>query len=285
MDNIVHAVELGSLAAEPHFVQAQFLAFRGLPGQLQRYYGISAAGTGESSGLGEGAQFNGTILSSWDSKNAPRYIRVRDERFIGCIVQDDGVILPGIVHPFLQLFFAVGSPRGVVGRTQIDDVRFDGRVWHGQEPIFWGTVHIQDLTAPHHIGIHIDRIHRIRDQDHIAVIEQIRNVAAVALSPVTDEDFLDIQFNAMPGVIFLDGFLKESIALFRTIPSEGFFMSHFFHSLCHGSDDGGGQRERYISNAHLDDFLFWVCFTESPYPCSNICKQVAFLQLCKISIH
>ena len=277
LDNVVHPVELGGLPAEPHFVQAHFVAIRRFPGQLERHHSIAAAGTGESCGLGEGAEFDGAVLGAGDGIDAPGHFRIGDEGFVSGIIQDDGVIFQGIVHPGLQLFLVVGCPGGVVGGTQIDDVRLHRRIRHGQEIVFRGPVHVQDLPVPHHIGVHIHRVNRIRNQDHIAVIEQVGNVPAVAFGPVADEDFLGFQFHPMAGIVFGNGFVKEFISLFRTVTPEGFLVAHFLYRLGHGFHNGRSQGQRHIPDTHFDQFFVRMGFRKSLDPCSNIRKQIAFL--------
>ena len=276
-DNVVHTVELGGLPAEPHFVQAHFLPFRRFPGQLERHHRVAAAGTGEPCSLGEGAEFNGAILGARDGVDAPGHIRVGDEGFVSRIIQDDGVVLQSVVHPFLQLFLVVGSPGGVVGGTQIDDVRLHSRIRHGQEVVFRSPVHVQDLPVPHHVGVHIYRVHRIRNQDHIAVIEQVSDVSAVAFGPVADEDFLGFQLDPVTGIVFGNGFVKEFITLFGTIAPEGFLVAHFLDGLGHGFHHRRSQGQGNIPDAHFNELFFRMGFGKSLHPCSNIRKQIAFL--------
>ena len=94
LHHIGHAVELGGLAAQPQLVDVHALAL-----QLLGHHGVAAAGAGEACDLGEGADFNGTLPCTLDLEDAAGEVLVRDEALIGGIVQDDGIVLPGVVHP------------------------------------------------------------------------------------------------------------------------------------------------------------------------------------------
>ncbi len=51
-----------------------------------------------------------------------RQMFVPDKALIGRIKEDKGFIFPGIIDPFLQIFFADGRPGGIVGKAQVDKV-------------------------------------------------------------------------------------------------------------------------------------------------------------------
>ena len=55
---------------------------------------------------------------------------------------------------------------------------------HREEIIVSIPGQISHFIAAHDVGIHIDRIDRIRDQNHIAGSEEVRDVSGIALGAV-----------------------------------------------------------------------------------------------------
>ena len=67
-----------------------------------------------------------------------RHVAVLNERLIGGIVQDDGVVLLGVRYPTGELFARGSGAGGVVGVTQVNDVCLLSRE-SGHKIIFCGA--------------------------------------------------------------------------------------------------------------------------------------------------
>ena len=249
------------------------------------HHGVAAAGAGEACDLGERADLNGALAGTLDLEDAAGQVPVRDEALIGGIVQDDGVVLAGVVHPDLQLVAGVGGTGGVVGAADIDDVCLHILVRHPQETVFLTGTAVDDLAAVGDVVIHIGGVHRVRHQHGVVHIEQAQHVGQVALGTVGDEDLILSDLGAAAGVVALDGLLQEGVALLRAIAVETFLGAHLVGSVMHGLDHALGQRLGHIADAQTDDLLFRVCLLISSHFVGNVHEQVACLQLVVVFVH
>ena len=93
-----------------------------VPLQLHGHHGVGAAVAGEAGGLGEGAELDGTGSGALDLIDGVGHILLGDEGLIGGVVEDDGAVGVGVVHPRLQLLLGGYRAGGVVGEAQVDDV-------------------------------------------------------------------------------------------------------------------------------------------------------------------
>ena len=192
-------VVLGALAALPHVLQVDAGSVRAGDGHRGRDGGEGAAQAREARCLGEGAAFHGHFLGTGDLEDAVRHIafRIPDEGLVGRIIDDEGPVAAGIVHPGGQGIPVQHRAGGIVGVAEIDDVGHrSGEVPHEIVGFRAGQV---DEVAPaiarpparaarHGIGIHIDGIDRIRDRHTAGKGEQLLDVGHIALGSVTDED-------------------------------------------------------------------------------------------------
>ena len=89
--------------------------------------------------------------------------------------------------------------------------------------------------APYfHVRVDVSGIDGICDANRVVPPHQFLYVARIALRPVTDEDFADVDANAPRKVIvFHDGFAQEFISLYRTVTMEARLPRHFVHRPMH----------------------------------------------------
>ena len=153
LHHIGHAVELGGLTAQPQLIQVHPLAL-----QFLGHYGVAAAGAGKACDLGEGADLHGTLACTLDLEDAAGKLTLRDEALVGGIVQDNSIILAGVVHPCFQLCAGVGSAGGVVGAADIDDICLHALVRHAKEAIFLPGAAVNDLAFSIAVNAYISLI-------------------------------------------------------------------------------------------------------------------------------
>ena len=264
-----------------------FMGFRGCPLALQflGHDGVAAAGAGKACDLGEGADLHGTLACTLDLKDAAGKLALRDEALVGGIVQDDGIVLAGVVHPCFQLCAGVGSAGGVVGAADIDDICLHALVRHAKEAIFLPGAAVNNLAAIGDVIVHIGGVHGIRHQHGVIHIEQPQQVCKVALGAVRDKDLVLGDLGAAAGVVALNGLLEEGVALLRAVAVEALFGAHLLGSVAHGLHHTLCQRLGHIADAQTDDLLFRVCFLICSYLVGNVHEQVAGLQFVVMLVH
>ena len=222
--NVRHAVKLGGLPSQPHMVQGH-----PFPLKCHRHHGIPTTGPGKARRFGKGTEFNRALFGPVDFINGSGKIVFLDKSLISGVKQNHRPAIRGIVDPLFQLLFGVDSTCGIIGGTQINEVCLHLFVGHRQKTVFLVGVQIYDLPARHEIGVHIDRIDRIWDQDGIVHIKKIQDIAQVAFSPIADENFVWIQMHAPDRIMAADGSFQKRIPLFRAVSMKGIFMAHLFH--------------------------------------------------------
>ncbi len=151
---------------------------------------------------------------------------------------------------------------------------------HGQEMVSGIAVYIGHGIPAHEVGVHINRVDRIRDQDHIAGSEQVGDVAGVALGAVRDEDVRQIHLHAVSFIISSYGGSCSLVALFRTVAFEGLGGSHGVHAVMERLKDGLPKGLCHISDAEPDDLraFFRVFFHIGGCPVGDLGEQIAFLE-------
>ena len=65
---------------------------------------MSSPGAGKTGGFGKASEFNGHFFGAIHFIDRVRNFFIPDKRFIGCIKQNQGFVLAGILHPFGQFF-------------------------------------------------------------------------------------------------------------------------------------------------------------------------------------
>ena len=69
-------------------------------------------------------EFNGTFPGTTYLIDAPWYLWVTDIGLIGGIIENECIILQGVVHPFAQFRFGNDGSCGIVRIAQIDDIHW-----------------------------------------------------------------------------------------------------------------------------------------------------------------
>ena len=86
------------------------------------FFGNYCEGTacsGKTRCLGIAAELDGNFPGSFDLKDGFRQRVVLDKGLIGGIEEDEGLVVPGIIDPGLQLFSGDGRTGRIVGEAQI----------------------------------------------------------------------------------------------------------------------------------------------------------------------
>ena len=165
LHDIRHTVELGGLAAQPELVDVHAVTF-----QIFRHDGVAAAGAGEASDLGEGADLDGALAGAIDLEDAAGQLAVGDEALVSGVVEDDSVVLSGVLHPCLELVAGVGSAGGVVGAADVDDVSLHAVVGHPEEAVLLTGAAIDDLAAIGDVVVHIGGVDECKEANVSVVI-------------------------------------------------------------------------------------------------------------------
>ena len=218
-------------------------------------------------------------------------ILLADESLIGGVVEDDGAVGVGVVHPRLQLLPGGYRAGGVVGEAEVDDVHLLTRGNRGKA-VLLHTGHVDQLVpsaqlllvvtgpAGHGVGIHIDRVHRVAHRHHVVQTEDVANVAAVALGAVGDKDLLRLDVHAPGGVVVLgNGLPQEVVALLRAIAVEALEGAHLGDGLVHSLDDSRGQGAGHVADGQPDDLGAGVGGGVGGDPAVDLGEEVAAGQL------
>ena len=174
LGDVADAVELGGLPSRPEFVEGSPLPYERLGND-----GIAATHPRKARRLGIGAEFDGALLCPLYLIDGTREGGVGDEVFIGGVIEKNGVLFAGILHPLFELFLCVCRARRIVGRAQIDDVRVHRKIGHGQKAVFKVCVGIENFPPRHDVGVHIDGVHGVRHEHGVFGREQVEDIAEV----------------------------------------------------------------------------------------------------------
>ena len=285
LDNVGNAVEFSGLTTKPHFVKVHFFAGSSFAYQSVGHNGVTATSTGKACSFGQGAQLDGTFFSAFHTEDAARNGRVRNESFVSSIIKNYCIIFASISNPSFQLFFGVSSTSRIVRRAQVHNISFYVIVRHRQEVVFRSALHIDNLTTTHNVGIQVNRINRIRNQDGISVIKNVGDVTAVTLCTVTNKNFVACQFNAKRSVIFNQSFVQEIVALFRAVATESSLHAHFFNCFFHSFYNASSKRKSYVTNAQANNFFVRISSSKSIYFACDVCKKISFFQVSIVLIN
>ena len=159
------------------------------------------------------------------------------------------------------------------------------RIRQGAESVFRSSVCVDDLSAAHDIGVHINRVNRICHQNNVVLGEDIPHIACIALGAIVDHDLIRIHRHAEPLVIAGNCLSQESIALIIRIALEGLLAAQliaaFFHSLNHNRS----QRQGHIPDAKPDQMIVrMLCYIPID-PFCNFRKQIVGNKIVKILIY
>ena len=203
---------------------------------------------------------------------------------ISSIVENERVVLQGVVHPLAQLFLGNHRSRGVVGVAEVDHIHplirnlrnevvlgITGHVDHIRPT----TVLLNTCPPNHHIRVDIDGIDRIGDANGVVPAHQFLNISRITLGTVVDEHLVTVEMNAArEEVVLQDGITQEIVTLLRTVAAESLAGSHLVGSLMDGFNDGGCQRLGYITDAQTDHINLRVGGLEGIHLLGNISEQV-----------
>ena len=122
LTDVAGSVELGALTSIPEMIERNALAGEGGNSEFLGHYRISASDTSESGSLGEAVEFNCHLSCTLYLINRMRNVLVLDISLIGCIIENECIVLNGIVNPLSQFVACNHRSRGVIGITQIDNI-------------------------------------------------------------------------------------------------------------------------------------------------------------------
>ena len=156
----------------------------------------------------------------------------------------------------------------------------NGIVRHRQKAVCLVGGHIKNLPAGHHVVIHIDGIDRVRDQNGVVHIKQVKQVAQIALGAVRDENFAHVQFNAALRIILADGLTQELISLLTgDIAVESFLVALLLHGGVHRVHHRARERQRHIPDAKANHVPFGMCGLKIRNFVGNRAEKITLIQL------
>ena len=104
-------------------------------------------------------------------------------------------------------------------------------VGHREKMILCVAGNIGDCIAAHDVGVHIDRIDRVGDQDDIAASEQVCDISRIALGAVGDKDGVRVHIHAVFLIISRDGVPGRFVSLLRAVAFERIGCGHGVHAF------------------------------------------------------
>ena len=258
--DIRSAVVFGSVTACPEAVQVMSVPVF----EVLRDYRRAKAKACERRVLGEGLDLDGTGPRAFTLEDRMRDIVLADIGFISGIKDDHRLVCIRIIHPGLELLPVQRRTGRVVRGADVDDIRCSVRKCRA-EAVFLRAGHVDDIaparcliiiftcTACHDVGIHINRINRIADRDHIILLENFLNIAGIALGAVGNKDLIIRDFTASCSVIILRNRVTQKfVAEVGRVAAKGLRPAHFIDSLVQCLNNRGRQRLRHIADSHTD---------------------------------
>ena len=254
---------------------------RNRKGELLRHDRVGETRPGKARRLGQGAELDGAFLCPLYCIDAPGQLRFGYKRFISRIKQDDRVIFKRVIHPFLQLFLIVACACRIVRRAQVNDIRLHTVVRHRQEIIFFSSVHVNDFLSIHRIRIHIDRVDRIRDQDHIVLRKKFRDIPRIALRAVGNKHVIRIHFHAVSSIIICNRFTHERIPLLRAVSLKCLCCGLLVNSSVEPFDGALCKRAGHIPDPQADDIarLVRMALLISAHPSRDLREEITVLYI------
>ncbi len=288
LDGVGNPVEFRRVPPGPQRVQGVRLA-AGRPGHAGFGHDrVGAPRSGESRRLGEAPELERDLAGAVDLVDGPGQGVVPDERLVGRVEQQEGLVLPGVVDPGFELGPGDGRAGGVVGEAQVDQVhRLPGG--GGDEGVVPGRLQVEDAVVPapvvraraprHHVRVQIHRVDRVGDGDTVVEGEDLLDVAGVAFRPVADEDLVGVDLGP-PGLEILPGdrFAQKAVPLFGAVPAEGLRSGHFVHRPVQRLDAGPGQRAGDVADPQFDDLAAGAGRLERGDPPGDLREQVGRLE-------
>ena len=168
---------------------------------------------------------------------------------------------------------------GVIGGADIDDIGADRIVRHRQEAVFHRRIGVDHLPAGHDVGVDIDRVDGVGDEDGVVLIEKVEDVADVRFRAVAHKDLVHLEGDAFLLIIPGNRLPQEVIPLFRAVAAEGLLDPHFSARLLEGRDDGGAEGKGDVADAEADDRLAGVGRLVGGNLVVDVGEEVALLQI------
>ena len=289
LHGIGDAVELGRLAAVPEAVERMGRAGRVVGHERLGHDGVGAARAGEAGGLGETADLDGHLARAGDFVDGVGELRVADEGLVGGVEEDDGAVALGVFDPRGELGPRGDGPGGIVGKTEVDQVRrLRGR--RGHVAVGGRGIEIKDAlvaavavvagAAGHDVGVEIDRIDGIGNGDAGVGGEDFLNVAAVALGAVGDEDLVRFDLAAARLVVVPgDGLAQEGVALVGTVALEGLALGHLVGGGVERGDAHRRQRLGDVTDAEADEGPAGIGLLERGDAAGDVSEKIRRLEL------
>ena len=150
-------------------------------------------------------ELDGTLSGTSYLIDAVRDVVILNVGLISGIVEDERVVVQGVIHPLAQFLFRDHRTCRVVGVAEIDDIHTT--VWQcWNKTVLCIAWHIDDIrptaillnTSPsyHHIRVDIDRIDGVGDTDAVVPAHEFLYVTRVTLCTIIDKDFIAVEMNA-----------------------------------------------------------------------------------------
>ena len=224
-----------------------------------------------------------------------RDVGVLDVGLVGGVVEDDGIVVDGVVDPLAQFLLGEHHSRGVVGVAEVDHV--DAVVGNlGHELILVGAGHVgyvaplavgkDSCTANHDVGVDVNGIDRVGDGHGVVPPYELTDVSRVRFCTVVDEYFVGVEVHATgQEVVLYDSLPEPDVSLLGTIAVEGLLMGHIVDGLVHSVDDGGAEGLRDVADAEADDVGLGVHGLVGVDLLGNVGEEVVLLQFKEVFVN
>ena len=211
-----------------------------------------------------------------------RNARLTDEALVRGVENDESIVCKRVIDPCLEAVCVIGGTRGVVRRANVDDVGVYVAVGTGKEPTLNVAAGKQDMVCRHDVCVDVSRIHRVRNEHVRTGLDDVKEVAQVALGTVGHEDLVETDLNTQTMIEILYRLANKLIALgVIAIPAERLSNAHLVHRFVHGLNDAGGEGQRHVSDTKSNNALFGVSLLVGGNLLCNGGKQIALLELIK----
>lgn len=133
----------------------------------------------------------------------------------------------------------MAAPGGVVGRTEVDHIGMEVG-GYGAEAVRFVQRDKADRAARHDVGIEIDGIYRVGDENHIVPVENIANIPHVALRAVGNKYLVRPDLHAARRIVAgSDGLAQERVARVGPVAVEALGAAISSTALCIASTTAG----------------------------------------------
>ena len=140
--------------------------------------------------------------------------------------------------------------RGIVRRTDVDDVGVQRRIGQRQKSVFAARGNADDVIAGNDICIDVGRIRRLHDEDTFFPPEDVQNIAQFIARAARDKHILRCEPHAASGVVAGDRFPQLRRAAFGHVAVERLLCRLIVHRAMQRLDHCRTERQRHIADAH-----------------------------------